>query len=103
VSPDGEAALARLAQIIAQAFMESLPPGTDLPLDTQGGDGCPARGVADIVDAFLFRRAPTPAKKKGRKKAGKRASGLGPACEKPSVTRARRLDEFWSVLGVDAG
>jgi hypothetical protein len=29
------------------------------------GDGCPARGVADIVDAFLFRRAPTPAKNKG--------------------------------------
>jgi hypothetical protein len=29
----------------------------------------------DIVDAFLFRRGPTPAKKKAKKKASKKAAG----------------------------
>ena len=64
-SPDGEAALVRLAQIIAEAFIESLPPGTDLALNTPEGMDALRAAWPDIGDAFLFRRAPTPAKNKG--------------------------------------
>jgi len=70
-SPEGKAALDRLAQIIAEALVESLPPGTDLGLDTWEGMDALRAAWPDIVDAFLFRRAP--AKKKAGKKAGQKA------------------------------
>jgi hypothetical protein len=74
-SPEGRAALDRLAQIIAEAFVESIPPGTDLALDTREGMDAVRTAWPDIVDAFLFRRGPTPAKKKAKKKASKKAAG----------------------------
>jgi len=68
-SPEGKAAVAELARIIAEAFARSLPEGTDLGLDTPEGMEAFRAAWPDIVDAFLHRRGPQPAKKKGVRKA----------------------------------
>ena len=58
------AALDELARIIAGAFVRSLPEGTDLGLDTPEGREAFRAAWPDIVDAFLHRRGPQPAKRK---------------------------------------
>lgn len=64
-SPEGRAAVVELARIIAESFARSLPEGTDLGLDTPEGMEAFRAAWPDIVDAFLHRRGPQPAKKKG--------------------------------------
>ena len=68
-SPEGKAAVDELARIIAEAFARSVPEGTDLGLDTPEGKEAFRAAWPDIVDAFLHRRGPQPAKKKGFRKA----------------------------------
>ncbi len=68
-SPEGKAAVDELARIIAEAFARSVPEGTDLGLDTPEGKEAFRAAWPDIVDAFLHRRGPQPAKKKGVRKA----------------------------------
>ncbi len=68
-SPEGKAAVDELARIIAEAFARSVPEGTDLGLDTPEGKEAFRAAWPDIVDAFLHRREPQPAKKKGFRKA----------------------------------
>jgi len=63
-SPEGRAALDELARIIADAFVRSLPEGTDLGLDTPEGRDAFRAAWPDIVDAFLHRRGPQGAKRK---------------------------------------
>jgi hypothetical protein len=63
-SPEGRAALDELARTIACAFVRTLPEGTDLGLDTPEGREAFRAAWPDIVDAFLYRRGPQPAKRK---------------------------------------
>ena len=75
-SPEGKAAVDELARIIAEAFARSVPEGRDLGLDTPEGEEAFRAAWPDIVDAFLHRRGPQPAKQKGVRKA-KQATGIG--------------------------
>jgi hypothetical protein len=63
-SPEVRAALDELARIIAGAFVRSLPEGTDLGVDTPEGRDAFRAAWPDMVDAFLYRRGPHPAKRK---------------------------------------
>jgi hypothetical protein len=72
-SLEGKAAVEELARIIAESFARSLPEGTDLGLDTPEGKEAFRAVWPDIVDAFLHRRGPEPAKRKAFRKAKQRA------------------------------
>ena len=73
-SPEGRAAVDELARIIADAFARSLPEGTDLGLDTPEGKDAFRAAWPDIVDAFLHRPGPQPAKNKSVRKAKQTAA-----------------------------
>jgi hypothetical protein len=77
-SPEGNAALSELARIIAETFARYVPEGTDLGLDTPEGKGAFRAAWPDIVDVFLHRRGPKPAKKKGVKKTKQAAEDVTP-------------------------
>lgn len=57
-SPEGRAAIDRLAGIITESFVRSLPRGIDSALDTPQGMAALREAWPQIVDAFLFRRGP---------------------------------------------
>lgn len=64
-SPEGRAAVDRLAGIIAESFARSLPSGVDLALDTPEGMAALKQAWPQIVDAFLFGRGPESKAAKG--------------------------------------
>jgi hypothetical protein len=80
-SPEGNAALSELARIIADAFARSLPVDIDLALDTPEGREALRAAWPDIVDAFLFRRGPPPAKKNTARKVKPVAEDVHPKKE----------------------
>jgi hypothetical protein len=76
-SPEGRDAMSRLTRIIVESVVEHFPPDLLRSLDTPEGQAAFREAWPDIVDAFLFRRAPSRKGPKSGKAAAKpkRASG----------------------------
>ncbi len=58
-SPEGRDAMSPLTRIIVESVVEHFPPDLLRSLDTPDGEAAFREAWPDIVDAFLFRRAPS--------------------------------------------